>query len=111
MDQPVGYFGRTFSVAKYTAAPLEDLIFHLQLTVAPAQLRELLFLRTGQPIGAALVRVGLGDPVPQTRLGNLQLLGELGDRFVPGAGHGPLPELCRVWGRHRRHPSCTTAGD
>src|SRR3954470_14754315 len=52
--------------------PLENLIFHLELTVAPTQLGELLLLRRGQPIRAATgVGVGLSHPIAQARLRDL----------------------------------------
>src|SRR3954449_7260750 len=90
--------------------PLQDLIFHFQLTVAPAQLSEFFLLRRGQPIrSAVVVGVGLGHPVAQARLADTKIFRQGGDRFVPGPGqlNRALAELDRVWGRHRRHPSWT----
>src|SRR5262249_49318164 len=66
---------------------LEDLILHLKLPVLAAQLGQLLFLRAGQLYGAAvLVGVGLGHPVPQARLADAQVLGDLGHRCGALAG-------------------------
>src|SRR6185295_5537427 len=56
---------------KIGGRPLENLDFHLQSALVPAQLGELLLLLARQ-LGHAtvVVDVGLGHPVPQTRLGN-----------------------------------------
>jgi hypothetical protein len=63
------------NITHISRRPLKDLILHLQLTVTPAQLGELLLLRRGQPIlPAAVVGVGLGHPVPQTRLADTKIL-------------------------------------
>jgi len=50
-----------------------------------------------------LVGVGLGHPIPQARFRDLQIFGQLGDRFglLTGELDGSPAELGRVWGRHR----------
>src|SRR3954449_2439643 len=83
--------------------PLEDLDFHLQSPLVPAQLDELLFLLARQLSSAAvIVDVGLGHPVPQTRLGDAQLLRQLRDGLglLAGKLDGTTTELGRVGSRH-----------
>src|SRR5262249_51549949 len=75
---------------------LEDLVFHLKLAVLAAKLGQLLFLGTGELYLAALfVGVGLGHPVPEARLADAEVLGELADGFGPFAGEldGAAAEL------------------
>jgi len=53
---------------------------------------------------AAVIDVGLGHPIPQTRLRDPQLLGQLGDRFglLPRQFDGTTAELGWVGSRHGR---------
>src|SRR5690606_7886675 len=76
----------------------------LQLTVTPAQLGELFLLRAGQSRRTTiLVGVGLGHPVPQTRLADTEILRQHGNRFVALTGqlNRPTAELGWVWCRHQ----------
>jgi hypothetical protein len=55
-------------------------------TLIPTQPRELRFLDAGQSgLTPALVSVGLGHPIPRTRLRN-EILRHLSDRFGPLTG-------------------------
>src|SRR5215472_15059153 len=53
-------------------------------------------------LAAVVVGVGLGHPVPQARLADAEVLGDLGDRCGALAGEldGALAELQGVWCRH-----------
>ena len=80
-DEGVGHSGRTFSWAKYAAARLRISISATRSL--RAQVHDLGPLRGRGPVVAALVHVGLGHPVPKTRLGDPEILRYHGDRLLP----------------------------
>jgi hypothetical protein len=85
--------------------PLEDLVLPLQAALITAQCGELSLVRAGQPrIAAALISVGLGYQIPQTRLTDRQLLGHHSDRSLAHTGQldRSTAELRRVRCRHGR---------
>src|SRR5256885_4903888 len=83
---------------------LQDLILQLKLPILAPQVGKLFLLDAGQPCRAAvLVGISLGQPVPQARLANPQILGHRSDPFIAHTGKldSTLTELRRLWCRHR----------
>jgi hypothetical protein len=75
---------------------------------ASPQLRELFLLAAGQAVTTAiLLSIGQAHPVPQARIADAKILGNLGNRRGALAGEldGTLPELQGVWRGHGGHPS------
>jgi len=64
---------------------------------------------TSHAMTESVARVDLGSmhPVAQTRIGDPEVLGDLGDRSItaPGHSHDVRAELLRMNSRHDRHPS------
>jgi hypothetical protein len=65
---------------------LEDLRILAQTPVLPPQRRELLALDVGQAIAAgAGIPLGLPDPIPHRRFGQIEVAGNLPDRTITRA--------------------------
>jgi len=82
---------------------LEYLDLELEPALIAAELSKLsLFLARQLRHAAVLVDLGLGHPVPQARLGDTQILRQLGDGFGPFTGQldSTTTELRRVGNRH-----------
>lgn len=73
----------------------EQITLHPQHPVLPAELYQLLPVGGGKPLPVPFVDLGLRDPLPQTRIRDPQLFGQLSDRTgpLPGQLNRPPAEL------------------
>jgi hypothetical protein len=83
--------------------PLQDLRLEFRYPQLAAQLHQLVSVdRTEAAGSAALVKVGLFHPVPQTTVRDPEIERDLRNRFIsePGQLDSALTELRRVWTWH-----------
>ena len=100
-DEDVDHFGSgSVSLAKYHGGTPEDLVLHLRRAQLPAQAHELSPLVGAQALSTPSVDVVLLHPPTQTRRGDAEIGGHLGDGLVSAPGHldRSLAEL--VWIAH-----------